>query len=538
MVKLNSKTGSARWNFAAAQRYAQPSVAKIEANPNGTRVVANLCVCPNEMAYTIRQNVRANNIRLNNVRANLRVRPNVHIVPQKTSMGTMKTPCFEMATLAADHTKKLKKLKPHQSVLKFLTYSVILLLMLLPFKTSAQFSGGTGTESNPYIITTPAELAQLATYVNAGNATYNDKHYKLNNDLSLSDYHAGEGWTPIGLRYFPDTNMPFKGVFDGNGKKITELYMNNTSTDITYVGLFGNVENGTVKNLGVENVSITFTGDQNRYAGGIVGLSLANSNITNCYTTGYIETSSSSTTNSRAGGIVCFNEGTVSNCYSTCSVSADDIAGGVAAINGGGSILNSHSTCAINSGSFAGGVAGYNQSDGIVSYSYSTGSVTSGSWYAGGVVGILIQNSSVSHCYSTGSVNGTSEVGGVVGRCDNSSISHCYSTGSVNGINYVGGVIGFLNQNSFVSHCYATGSVNSSDVAGGIVGWSESSSVSNCYSTAIEIRAQMGDVGAGGIVGVNNNNSSVSNCYSIGYVYSVAPNSTSRAGGIVGSNQN
>ena len=64
------------------------------------------------------------------------------------------------------------------------------------------FAGGSGTSDEPYIIQTAAQLAQLATLVNAGNAAYNDQ---LAGNIDLADYGAefntGRGWIYLS-KYF------------------------------------------------------------------------------------------------------------------------------------------------------------------------------------------------------------------------------------------------------------------------------------------------------------------------------------------------
>lgn len=52
-----------------------------------------------------------------------------------------------------------------------------------------------------------AQLAELAQYVNAGDATFVSAHYVLTDDVNLSAYG---NWTPIGTMA-----QPFAGVFDG-----------------------------------------------------------------------------------------------------------------------------------------------------------------------------------------------------------------------------------------------------------------------------------------------------------------------------------
>lgn len=80
------------------------------------------------------------------------------------------------------------------------------------------YSGGTGTIEDPYIISTPQDLHEVR---------YNlDKHFKLNTDIDLNPaiiesevwYNEIEGWEPIG-----NEAEPFTGSFDFNGKKILNM---------------------------------------------------------------------------------------------------------------------------------------------------------------------------------------------------------------------------------------------------------------------------------------------------------------------------
>ena len=256
----------------------------------------------------------------------------------------------------------------------FYKFFIQLLLTALCFfafsnKASAQFSDGNGTENNPYIITTAQQLAQLATYVNAGNTDYNDKCYKLGNDISLVAYQSGTGWTPIGRSAYE-----FCGNFDGNSKIISGLVINNDNLD--YTGLFGCTWNATVKNLAVVNVNIR--GDW--FVGGVAGSFLG---------------------------------GNIENCYSTGNVNGSNRVGGVAGQMKDGSTVSVLRNCYFSgkvNGNYAGGVVGYTEY-GHISQSYSAGEVNGGD-YVGGVVG-YISYSSVFNCYSISEVSGNNRVGGI-----------------------------------------------------------------------------------------------------------------------------
>ncbi|MDD4668047.1 MAG: hypothetical protein PHR59_08730, partial [Candidatus Cloacimonetes bacterium] len=112
-------------------------------------------------------------------------------------------------------------------------------------------------------------------------------------------WEAAKGWDPIGTE-----GSPFKGVYDGNGKDIYNLYINRgadaanddalpqNGTD--NVGLFGYVTSGTdanteIKDLGIINPNVT----GKRGTGALVGKVLIGSSatkkvyITRCYATVY-----------------------------------------------------------------------------------------------------------------------------------------------------------------------------------------------------------------------------------------------------------
>lgn len=58
---------------------------------------------------------------------------------------------------------------------------------------AAGFDGGTGTETDPYLISNGAELAYLADMVNKGT-DYTDNHFKLTADIVLNDTTDWESW--------------------------------------------------------------------------------------------------------------------------------------------------------------------------------------------------------------------------------------------------------------------------------------------------------------------------------------------------------
>lgn len=111
----------------------------------------------------------------------------------------------------------------------------------------------------------------------------------LANDISLkavchpadaANNVAEANWNPIG------GENPFKGIFDGNGHCIKNLY--SSFYQGGYVGLFGYVNGATIKNLTVEGVIESSCSNQGMIAGQSVG-----ANFYNCVAKGRINTSGS-----------------------------------------------------------------------------------------------------------------------------------------------------------------------------------------------------------------------------------------------------
>ena len=113
-----------------------------------------------------------------------------------------------------------------------------------------------------FTLTSAEDLAGLSDLVDAGNS-FEGKTIVLDADLDL--YALDENGNPICFdpigSYRKET--PFKGTFDGNGHTISNLSQNTWALDNGYyygdlgLGLFGKVEDATVKNVNVDNASIS-----------------------------------------------------------------------------------------------------------------------------------------------------------------------------------------------------------------------------------------------------------------------------------------
>jgi hypothetical protein len=290
-------------------------------------------------------------------------------------------------------------------------------------------------------------------------------------ELASDVANQGEGWQPIGYRYWDDgrwVKKVFKGTFDGQGYEIRDLFIDRpTEYD---VGLFGYVdEGGVIENVGMVNVDVT--GEER--IGGMVGFN-DHGTVSNSYSTGSV------TGVHKVGGLVGYNRfGTVSNSYSTGNVHGTADVGGLVGDNDRSTVSNSYSTGSVTGEDGVGGLMGLLRYGGTVFNAYSTGNVT-GNTYVGGLVG-RNSNSTVSDSYSTGNVHGTADVGGLLGWNMDGTVSNSYSTGSVTGDSYIGGLVGVNQWNSTVSDSYATGSVFGNEWVGGLVGQSNNSTVSNSF---------------------------------------------------------
>ena len=181
-----------------------------------------------------------------------------------------------------------------------------------PTSTPTATWTGSGTENDPYVITTAQQLADLAWFINNNKSAYYSKHYKLGNDIDLS----GGTWTVIG--FYDGSNASqkrgFKGIFDGNGKTISGL--NNISTDHKTMALFGYLDGGTIKNL---TVSGTYSSAAN-YNAGICGRS--EGSFYNCTSNVNITIVTSSGI-AYAGGVVAYCTGNIDNCKNNGNIIAD-----------------------------------------------------------------------------------------------------------------------------------------------------------------------------------------------------------------------
>ncbi|MHC4088201.1 MAG: GLUG motif-containing protein [Planctomycetota bacterium] len=307
---------------------------------------------------------------------------------------------------------------------------ITILVMVVLCVNTAVALDGSGTEEDPWQIKSLEDFNDFA-----ADANYWDDYTRLETDVNL----AGMTYTTAVM------GLTMGGVFDGNDHKIMNLTINDGWADNDYLGLFDCIDNGEVRNLGLEDVSVS----GHRDVGGLAGSN--SGSVLNCWVTGNVEGFL------RVGGLVGWNSdsGIISNCYSTGDICGNNYyIGGLVGANGG-NILNCHSNGSVI-GTDVGGLVGIN--GGSISNCYSTGNVSDGiinGSFVGGLIGIH-HSGTITTCYSTGNVSGLNSgdfVGGLVGY-NSDKVINCYSTGDVSGTDDVGGLVGINFMGGSVSNCF------------------------------------------------------------------------------------
>ncbi|MBR2211069.1 MAG: hypothetical protein IJ896_06335 [Fibrobacter sp.] len=207
----------------------------------------------------------------------------------------------------------------------YLSLLFALFLATGAFAESA-FSGGDGSSDNPYLIATTADMDQLAADVNAGGENlYYGKHFRLTSNLDYTNVtkdKAGNNYTPVGLFYSDGaTNRSFRGFFDGKGhtiKGIRVSYRNDISGGTNGVGIFGFIEDGSVKDLTVDDC--VFKGTT---VGGVVGYNYK-ATIKNTHVKSSVIIGSDESSTANHGGIAGRNhlgtvEGNISEAQVICN---------------------------------------------------------------------------------------------------------------------------------------------------------------------------------------------------------------------------
>lgn len=300
---------------------------------------------------------------------------------------------------------------------------------------------GDGSEDNPYLISTAGELLWFCKEVNGELSIPSQGYSGLSNarlvaDIDLSSvchpaksYSEEVSWTPIGGK----TGVAYEGTFDGNGHKITGLYINTAKLDASYkdVGLFGKItQDDKIMDLEVQGTIIAPNADE-------------------------------------VGMIAGIQYGFVDNCVARGTIYAGRVSGGI-----GGTLLNlgriKRCTSYVN----------------IISDAQHTADCVES---AGGIAGEVLCGASISDCSYYGNITmtaanayqGVASVGGIVGSINHRvsgyfTLNRCYVDKSVTITTScnAGGMVGYGNE-IILESCFTAASVNltnANNVAGLITG--------------------------------------------------------------------
>ena len=277
------------------------------------------------------------------------------------------------------------------------------------------------------------------------------------------DIDAGSvNFVPIG-----DFANPFTGKFFGNNHVIRNLTINSAER---LVGLFGRTGDAVIQDVGLVNVNIVGTSDNNGWVGALAASNGVDDGTTVTISRVYV-----------TGRVECTGTG--------CAV------GGISGdINHDTILTDSWSSArVVGTTHFTGGAVAYVGIDATLIRTYATGQVSCGEGcISGGLVGLI--NGTVRLSYGSGPVFGgmSSSVGGLAGKQDGgaSSTRQSYGAGAVKGGDQstVGGLIGTL-VNATIAQAYAVGWVRGgalSSIGGLIRRWQRSCwrkrSISSCRS--------------------------------------------------------
>ena len=262
-------------------------------------------------------------------------------------------------------------------------------------------------------------------------------------------WNDGAGWDPLG-GYSGDTtfiphNSALGGVFEGNGHRISRLFIDRRATG---AGLFGRTApSGTVRNVRLAGADVS---GGSFYVGTLVGN----------------------------------HAGSVHGSSATGSVSGGSNVGGLVGYADIGSEVGAGSAYVRTTGeSGVGGLIGGNW--GTVRDVRAAGDVTGAGFDIGGLIGVNYRLGTASRCYATGDVSGViGQIGGLAGRNDGT-IAACHAAGTTGGGYYtVGGLVGWLSSGTISASYTGATVLGPADglERGALVGWHLRGTIAAAYS--------------------------------------------------------
>lgn len=455
---------------------------------------------------------------------------------------------------------------------KLYFYFTSLILIFSGTLFSQNYSGGSGTSNDPFLISNKNDLLYLS-----NNYTTGIIYFEQTSDIVFDAadfqaggiaYNSGAGFKPIA------EGSNFNGFYNGKNHKIKNVSLNRTANNPN--GLFyelnaaiinnlilencsfeisapsngevgflaGKITNGSkIENVDVINSTVTFNSvddyDDSK-AGGIVGVSENNSIIEDCFGNGII-IYANDYGETYFGGICCTaNSTTIRRCKaqnlsisnSSGSGSGNRI-GGIAANVINGTIEHCYAELNTNLNAMLGGIAAYIINSNILNTKAYVNCVN---WdLSGGLIGYANGGNFISNSSSSGSLSGTADfgAGGLIGSVTGSTISKCYSSVNITILQaastWTPSAAGLCLSltGSICEESFCTGNIGFAPGAAyhtmaGAIGYVEQNSVvRNCYSRGNVIGVPENEFTFrinGGFIGLIESGSTVTNCYSTGIV--------------------
>ena len=295
---------------------------------------------------------------------------------------------------------------------RLFTMLLLVMAILMPYEgawaatnvTTSRPAQGDGSSSNPFQISNAKELAWFRDWVNGtytvsgseSATTHLNACAKLTADIDLKDFcHAADAsqnleelsWVPIG-----NIKRDYKGTFYGNGKTITNLYINASQT---FMGLFGYTYQSTIKNLTFEYANVTNTQD-------IIGILVGYANTSTLQNIKISETCQ--IRGNYTGGIAGILDGNAYNCVNYATVQGKEKVGGL--------------------------FGSYQKTGNSITACANYGNVTATSQRVGGLVGDF-SGGTIQDCANYGNVKGANSVAGLAGYVHNGKIQNVFSYGNI-----------------------------------------------------------------------------------------------------------
>ena len=313
-----------------------------------------------------------------------------------------------------------------------------------------RFSGGTGTAEDPFIISDATDLEELSDNVENNKESFAGQYFLMTSDIDMSNV---ANLRPIGNNFgrsadLPDFIRPFSGTFDGAGHTIRNLQMEHRNE--LFGGLFGIIDNATIKNVNIDNSDIYISVG----AAAIVGAGTGKCSIVNCHVGENVSiTNGSYYAGGIIGGLLQGDGSTIADCTNAATVKSINISGGIIANN--------------------------SQTGLTIERCGNLGNIVEANSYTGGICGYTTEGLTINDCYNTGKIelynnqqNPSIFGGGILGAAmevsayDNITITNCYNAGH---LDYDYGTMHpiFVFQNTEGNNYTIVNCYNATDIAPG-----------------------------------------------------------------------